>query len=106
MRTQDIAPQVGASCAAGSSERIVSPATISCRARTRKMKRKRKGRQELKRRDPGRTVALCGPCHRNVHVSIGNTDLARGYDSVEALRDHPRVRRFTEWVKHKPHGRA
>ena len=58
------------------------------------------------RRDPGRTVALCGPCHRNVHVSIGNKDLERGYDSVEALRDHPGVRRFTEWVKDKPHGRA
>ena len=76
------------------------------RSCSRKMKRRRKGRQELKRRDPGRTVALCGPCHRNVHVSIGNTDLARGYDSVEALRDHPGVRRFTEWVKDKPQGRA
>jgi 5-methylcytosine-specific restriction endonuclease McrA len=76
------------------------------RSRSRKMKRRRKGRQELKRRDPAQTVALCGTCHRNVHVSIGNTDLARGYDSVEALRDHPGVRRFTEWVKDKPHGRA
>ena len=76
------------------------------RSRSRKMKRRRKGRQDLKRRDPGRTVALCGPCHRNVHVSIDNADLARGYDSVEALRDHPGVRRFTEWVKDKPHGRA
>jgi 5-methylcytosine-specific restriction endonuclease McrA len=76
------------------------------RSRARKMKRRRKGRQELKLRNPDRTVVLCGPCHRNVHVSIENADLARGYDSVEALRDHPRVQRFTEWVKDKPHGRA
>ena len=76
------------------------------RSRARKMRRRRKCRQELKRRNPARTVALCGPCHRNVHVSIGNADLERGYDSVEALRDHPGVRRFTEWVKDKPHGRA
>ena len=76
------------------------------RSRARKMRRRRKSRQELKRRDPGRTVALCGPCHRNVHVAIANADLERGYDSVEALRDHPGVRRFTEWVKNKPHGRA
>ncbi|MDQ3910629.1 MAG: hypothetical protein M3305_02360 [Actinomycetota bacterium] len=76
------------------------------RSRARKMKRRRKGRQELRRRDPARTVALCAPCHRNVHVSIGNADLERGYDSVEALRDHPGVRRFTDWVKDKPHGRA
>ena len=76
------------------------------RSRARKMRRRRRSRQELKRRDPGRTVALCGPCHRNVHLTIANADLERGYDSVEALRDHPGVRRFTEWVKNKPHGRA
>ena len=76
------------------------------RSRARKMKRRRKGRQELRRRDPARTVALCGPCHRNVHHSIGNADLERGYDSVEALRDHPGVRKFTDWVKDKPHGRV
>ena len=76
------------------------------RSRARKMKRRRKRRQELKRRDPDWTVALCSPCHRNVHTSIANADLERGYHSVEALRDHPGVRRFTEWVKDKPHGRA
>jgi len=76
------------------------------RSRARKMKRRTKGRQELKRRNPARTVSLCGPCHRNVHVCIGNADLARGYDSVEALREHPGVRRFTQWVQDKPHGRA
>ena len=75
------------------------------RSRARKMKRRRKSRQKLKLRNPGRTVALCGPCHRNVHISIGNADLERGYDTVEALRDHPGVRRFTEWVKDKPNGR-
>jgi hypothetical protein len=76
------------------------------RSRARKMKRRRKGRKGLGRRDPARTVALCAPCHRNVHLSIGNADLERGYDSVEALRAHPGVRKFTEWVKDKPHGRA
>ena len=64
----------------------------------------KEGRQELRLRNPTLTVALCVPCHRNVHVSIGNAELQRGYDSVEALRDHPGVRRFTEWVKDKPHG--
>ena len=76
------------------------------RSRARKMKRRRKGRQVLKRRNPARTVALCGPCHRNVHVSIGNAELERGYNSLEALRAHPGVQRFTEWVQDKPHGRA
>ena len=60
----------------------------------------------MRRRDPSRTVALCSPCHRNVHIALSNGDLGRGYDSLEALRDHPDVRRFTEWVRGKPHGRA
>jgi hypothetical protein len=71
------------------------------------MKRRRKNRQELKRRDPDRMISLCSPCHRNVHLSIDNAELERGYGSMEALKDHPRVRRFTEWVKdRKPHGRT
>ncbi len=48
------------------------------RSRARKMKRRRESRQELKRRNPHRTVALCAPCHRNVHVSIGNAELGQG----------------------------
>lgn len=75
------------------------------RSRARKdKKRKRKNRRD--RRELERTVDLCGPCHRNVHVSLSNGDLERGYDSVEALREHPGVRRFTAWIRTKPHGLA
>ena len=70
------------------------------------MKRRKLARRELKRRDPGRTVDLCRPCHRNVHASLSNGDLERGYDSLEALSSHPDVKRFTDWVSGKPHGRA
>ena len=76
------------------------------RSRARKMKRRKKGRQELKQLDPNLTVALCGPCHGTVHRSLSNADLQRGYDSVEALRSHPEVRKFTEWVRDRPHGRT
>jgi hypothetical protein len=76
------------------------------RARARRMKRRKLARRELRLRDPGRTVDLCRPCHRNVHTSLSNGDLERGYDSLEALSAHPDVRRFTDWVKDKPHGRS
>jgi hypothetical protein len=75
------------------------------RSRARKV-RKRKKRNRPDRRELERTVDLCGPCHRNVHVSLSNGDLERGYDSVEALKEHPGVRRFTEWIRTKPHGLA
>ena len=69
------------------------------------MRRRKMARRELKRRDPGKTVSLCRPCHSNVHAALSNGDLGRGYDSLETLSAHPDVRRFTEWVRDKPHGR-
>lgn len=74
------------------------------RAQARRMRRRKMARHELKERNPNRTVDLCRPCHANVHASLSNGDLGRGYDSVEALSAHPDVRKFTEWVRSKPHG--
>jgi hypothetical protein len=76
------------------------------RSYTRRMRRRKKGRRALKRRDAGQTVALCAPCHCNVHRALSNRDLGRTHDSLEALLANPDVRRFTEWVRDKPHGRA
>ena len=76
------------------------------RSYARRMRRRKRGRREMKRRDPGRTVALCRPCHRNVHIALSNGDLGRGYDSLEELSAHPDVTRFTEWVRDRPHGRG
>jgi hypothetical protein len=42
------------------------------RSRARKMKRRSKGRRELKRRDPGRTVALCAPV-TETYTSLSTT---------------------------------
>jgi hypothetical protein len=76
------------------------------RAQARRMRRRKMARRGLRERDPGRTVDLCRPCHSNVHASLSNGDLERGYDSLEALSAHPGVKRFTDWVRYKPHGRV
>ena len=75
------------------------------RSQERRMRRRKRSRRGLKRRDPGRTVALCRPCHRNVHAALSNRDLGREFDSLGTLSAHPSIRRFTEWVRDKPHGR-
>jgi 5-methylcytosine-specific restriction endonuclease McrA len=76
------------------------------RSYARRMRRRKRGRRTLKRRDPGRTVALCRPCHSNVHTALSNRDLGRTYDSLEELSAHPDITRFTEWVRGRPHGRG
>jgi 5-methylcytosine-specific restriction enzyme A len=57
------------------------------------LKPKRKG-GKAEHRTP-----LCKPCHKQVHATFGNTDLARMYDSVEALREAPLLQPFLKWVR-------
>ena len=49
-------------------------------------------------------VGLCPPCHRHIHVAIPNKELEREYNTIEALKAHPGIERFVEWVRDKPHG--
>jgi 5-methylcytosine-specific restriction endonuclease McrA len=48
------------------------------------------------------TTVLHRICHRQLHALFSETDLARDYATAEALRAHPEVAKFVEWVKTKP----
>ena len=72
--------------------------------RTRHRKIRKDRNRKIDRQELNRTVPLCGPCHRHVHVVLDNKELAREYNTLESLRAHPEVERFVEWVKDKPHG--
>ncbi len=43
-------------------------------------------------------------CHSTIHKTLSETDLARRYDSVDALRAHPDLARFFAWVAKRPPG--
>lgn len=40
-------------------------------------------------------------CHRTIHASLGNRELADAFASAEALRAHPDIARFLDWVRDK-----
>jgi 5-methylcytosine-specific restriction endonuclease McrA len=48
------------------------------------------------------TVWLHRICHRQVHALFTETELARQLHQAEALRAHPDMQRFLEWVRRKP----
>lgn len=48
------------------------------------------------------TVMLCGPCHKFLHRTFTNAELATDYPTVEALLSHPEVERFVRWVRTQP----
>jgi len=41
-------------------------------------------------------------CHRQIHALLTETELARRFNTVDALRAHPELAAFLAWVRDKP----
>nr|WP_170303973.1 HNH endonuclease [Sphingosinicella humi] len=48
------------------------------------------------------TVPIHPICHRTIHAVIDNKDLERDYATPAALKAHPDIAKFLEWVRNKP----
>lgn len=47
-------------------------------------------------------VLIHQTCHSMIHKTLTETELARSYNTVEALRSHPELARFFTWVAKRP----
>ncbi len=45
-------------------------------------------------------------CHRQIHALLTEAELARDFNTVEALMTHPQIALFVAWVRSKPPGFA
>ena len=52
----------------------------------------------------GETVLLHHICHKTIHKTFRETELARNLNTPEALRAHPDMARFLDWVAKRPPG--
>ena len=67
--------------------------------------RKARNRRLFDREDVKTRIALlCRPCHSNIHAHIDTKSLEAAYNTVESLRAHPDVARFTAWIRDKDPG--
>jgi hypothetical protein len=41
-------------------------------------------------------------CHRKIHATLSEKVLARDYSDWVALRAHPEIKKFIEWLANKP----
>lgn len=59
---------------------------------------------KLKGGRSGPTALLHRICHKEIHAALTESELARRYSSIGALRAHPGLARFIAWVRSKPPG--
>ncbi|MEM9059988.1 MAG: HNH endonuclease [Pseudomonadota bacterium] len=50
----------------------------------------------------GPTILVHQICHNEVHSALTETELARNYNTPEALREYPPLSKFFAWVAKKP----
>ena len=59
---------------------------------------------KLKGGKGGPTVLLHTICHKEVHATLTEAELARNFHTIETLRTHPRLEKFLSWVRKRPPG--
>ncbi|MGK7948313.1 MAG: HNH endonuclease [Xenococcaceae cyanobacterium] len=66
-------------------------------------------RQYLKRKKiaDSPTVSICTACHKQIHALFDNKKLARELNSLDKLKQEPKMEKFLSWVKkQKPQKRV
>jgi len=62
-------------------------------------KRDNKRTKKRSNTDLGPTIAICSPCHRQIHKLFDNATLARDLNTRDRLRRDPQLQAFLRWIR-------
>jgi 5-methylcytosine-specific restriction enzyme A len=54
----------------------------------------------------GDRVPMCRPCHKQIHATFSNTQLAREYVTIQALRQAEAIQPFLRWIRRQHPSRS
>ena len=57
---------------------------------------------KLKGGKHGPTILIHHICHKEIHATLSEGELASRFNSIEALKKHPRLSKFFDWVAKRP----
>ncbi|WP_257575380.1 HNH endonuclease [Sphingomonas sanguinis] len=84
-------------------ERVERTAALACALCERPLGVKVEWHHPVPKSEGGRqTVPVHPICHRTIHATFSNAELARGYADFAVLRAHPEMVRFLRWIARKP----
>lgn len=58
-------------------------------------------RQKTKRQklEPGETINICYPCHKQIHTLFDNSHLAKELNSLDKLQNDAQIQKFLAWIR-------
>ena len=45
---------------------------------------------------------LCRPCHKQIHATFSNAELARHYNTIDSLHGAEQLQPFLKWIRRQP----
>lgn len=64
----------------------------------------KKTKKDFSSEEVKETIRICRPCHSNIHCNFTEKELERDLRTLETLKVHPDIQKFSQWINSKPDG--